>query len=123
MNLAAPDERRHEEPLHSVTRGAAQFLFRLVREGQRDMRDRDEPSVRARAEIYDPTIVGPRIRHRQFEIFALRLPQEPERGIQERTLYVLDVQAPEPLFGIHRAERGLIDIPRARGLALVFDAG
>src|SRR5262249_23928070 len=118
-----PDEGRHPESLHAVARRTPQLLFRQVGQAEGYVSDRDEPSVRPGAEIDDPTIVRPRICHRQLEVIALRLPQEPERGIQERALAVLDVEAPQSLLGVHRSERGVVDVPRACRLALVFDAG
>ena len=110
VDLAAPDERRHPEPLHSVAGRTAQLLFRQIRQPEWNVGDRHEPALRVRAEIDDPAIVRPGIRHRELEVLALRLPQQAERRIEQRALDVLDVQPSEALLGVHRAERGVVDV-------------
>ena len=61
----------------------------------------------ARTELADPTVVRLRVGLRQRRVLHLGLPQQTHRGVEDGGVDVLGVEDPDPLGGVHRAERRL----------------
>ena len=118
--LAGHRERRHPHAAHAVAGRAAQLALRRRGIAERELRDRNQTPAGIRAEIDDPAVVGAQVGLRELLVLALGDPEHAERRIQERALEVLEVEAPQALRRIHRAERREIHVVEA-GLVLALE--
>src|SRR5436190_4167214 len=110
-------ERRDEDALHAVARRARELALGFVGETEGDVRDRHEPTAAARAELDDPAVVDARVRLRELDVLAFRLPEHAERRVEHRDVEILLVEAREPLARIPRAEAGVVEVAEAGRLA------
>ena len=121
VGLAAPDIRSHKKAFHPVPGRPAQLCFGQLGDADGDMGNRQQASVRIRAKVHQPAIIRPGIGHRQFKVLAFGFPQQAQRGVEKHLLDMLDVQALQPLLGVHGTKRGIVHIAGPGRLALILN--
>ena len=112
--LPCHHERRDEDPLHAIMRGPRELALGLLGEPERKVRDRHESPPAPGAELDDPAVVGPRVRLRELQVLALRLPEDAERRVEDREVEVFPIESLEPLRRIPRPEPRIVEIPEPR---------
>src|SRR5580700_6657530 len=74
------------------------------------MRDRDQSSARVAAEIRNPSVVGFAVCGRKLRVEKFGLPQQSDRGIENRFRHPFFVEQLEPLLHHHGSERRALEV-------------
>ncbi|MFZ0680532.1 hypothetical protein [Candidatus Binatus sp.] len=74
------------------------------------MRDRDQPSTRVAAEVSNPSVVGFAVCRRKLCVEKFGLPEQSDRGIENRFRHRLFVEQLEPLLHHHGSEGRALEV-------------
>lgn len=110
MCLVRRSERSQKYSLGPSLDGTVQLSCRLPGITEGDMRDRNKPTARIRAEIDNPAIVGPAVGSGDLDVLDLTLPEQPQSGIENGGGQSFLIEELHTLFGVHGTERGRLAI-------------
>src|SRR5712692_3206755 len=82
----------------------------------------NQAAATVRAPVNNPAVVGPGHCLRVVHVLTFGLPRKADARVNDRSVEPLQVQALNPLFGVHRAEQALFAIVKPR-VELAFLAG